>query len=74
MDFLQFFSLKKRIILYKPVNPKENVIVNIDFGKELGAYTVDVAYDNNLFEYVSITSKSITIILNFFIVSPSSFW
>ncbi len=35
------------------INPKENVTVNIDFGKELGAYTVDVAYDNNLFEYVS---------------------
>ena len=35
------------------VNPKENVTVDIDFGKELGAYTVDVAYDNNLFEYVS---------------------
>lgn len=35
------------------VNPGENVTVNIDFGKELGAYTVDVAYDNNLFEYVS---------------------
>ena len=35
------------------VNPKENVTVNVDFGKDLGAYTVDVAYDNNLFEYVS---------------------
>lgn len=35
------------------VNPGENVTVNIDFGKELGAFTVDVAYDNNLFEYVS---------------------
>lgn len=35
------------------VHPNENVTVNIEFGKELGAYTVDIAYDNNLFEYVS---------------------
>lgn len=35
------------------VHPGENITVNIDFGTELGAYTVDVAYDSNLFEYVS---------------------
>lgn len=36
------------------IHPGENVTVEIDFGEELGAYTVDVAYDNNLFEYVSV--------------------
>lgn len=35
------------------VHPNENVTVDIEFGEELGAYTFDVAYDNNLFEYVS---------------------
>lgn len=35
------------------VNPGENVTVNINFGTDLGSYTVDVDYDNNLFEYVS---------------------
>ena len=35
------------------IHPGENVTVNIEFGQDLGAYTVDVAYDNNLFEYVS---------------------
>lgn len=33
--------------------PGENVTVNINFGTELGAYTFDIAYDNNIFEYVS---------------------
>ncbi len=35
------------------VHPGETVTVTIDFGADLGAYTIDVAYDNNLFEYVS---------------------
>ncbi len=35
------------------VHPRETVKVNVEFGKQLGAYTVDVAYDNNLLEYVS---------------------
>ena len=35
------------------VNPGEILEVSIDFGADLGAYTVDFAYDNNLFEYVS---------------------
>lgn len=35
------------------INPGENVTVDIEFGEELGAYTFDIAYDNNLFEYVS---------------------
>ncbi len=35
------------------IRPGENVKVNIDFGTELGAYTFDIAYDNNIFEYVS---------------------
>lgn len=36
------------------VNPGENVTVEVEFGQELGTYTVDVAYDNNLFEYISV--------------------
>lgn len=35
------------------VLPGENVTVNINFGTPLGAYTFDIAYDNNIFEYVS---------------------
>lgn len=35
------------------IRPGENVTVNINFGTDLGAYTFDVAYDNNIFEYVS---------------------
>ena len=35
------------------IAPGETVKVNIEFGTELGAYTFDVAYDNNIFEYVS---------------------
>jgi len=35
------------------VHPGENITVNIQFGQNLGAYTFDVAYDNNLLEYVS---------------------
>ena len=36
------------------VNPGKNVTVEIEFGEELGAYTFEVAYDNALFEYVSV--------------------
>lgn len=35
------------------VRPGEQVTVSIEFGKKLGSYTFDVAYDNNLFEYLS---------------------
>lgn len=35
------------------VRPGETVKVTIEFGKELGAYTFNVTYDNNIFEYVS---------------------
>ncbi len=35
------------------VHPGETVKVTVNFGQELGAYTVDVAYDSNLLEYVS---------------------
>ncbi len=35
------------------VKPGENVTLNVEFGEELGAYTVNVSYDNNIFEYVS---------------------
>ena len=35
------------------VRPGEEVKVTVQFGEELGAYTFDIAYDNNIFEYVS---------------------
>ena len=35
------------------VHPGETVKINVNFGQDLGSYTVDVAYDNNLLEYVS---------------------
>lgn len=35
------------------VRPGEEVKVTIQFGQELGAYTFDVSYDNNIFEYIS---------------------
>ena len=35
------------------VHPGEEIKVNIDFGEDLGAYTANIAYDNNLLEYVS---------------------
>lgn len=36
------------------VRPGEEVNVNINFGQALGAYTFDIAYDNNIFDYVSV--------------------
>ena len=35
------------------VHPGETITLNVKFGEELGAYTVDVAYDNKILEYVS---------------------
>lgn len=35
------------------VRPGEEVKVTIQFGQDLGAYTFDVSYDNNIFEYIS---------------------
>lgn len=35
------------------IAPGEEVNVITNFGTSLGAYTVDVAYDNNIFEYIS---------------------
>lgn len=35
------------------VRPGEEVKLVVEFGQNLGAYTFDVAYDNNIFEYVS---------------------
>ena len=35
------------------VNPGDTVTIDIGFGTDLGSYTFDIAYDNNLFEYVS---------------------
>lgn len=36
------------------VHPGEEVKVTMNFGEDLGAYTVDVAYDDAIFEYVSV--------------------
>lgn len=36
------------------IRPGEEVKLNIQFGQDLGAYTFDVAYDNNIFEYESV--------------------
>lgn len=36
------------------VRPGETVTLTIEFGQTLGAYTFDVNYDNNIFEYVSV--------------------
>ncbi len=35
------------------IRPGEEVKVTVSFGQELGAYTMNIAYDNGLFEYVS---------------------
>ena len=35
------------------VHPGTDVTLTINFGKALGAYTFDIAYDNSLFEFVS---------------------
>ena len=35
------------------VVPGEEVKVTVNFGTTLGSYTFDIAYDNNIFEYVS---------------------
>lgn len=34
------------------VRPGEEVNLTINFGENLGAYTFDIAYDNNIFDYV----------------------
>lgn len=36
------------------VRPGEEVTLTINFGQDLGAYTFDISYDNNIFEYVSV--------------------
>ena len=36
------------------VKPGEEVILNIEFGQNLGAYTFDINYDNSIFEYISV--------------------
>lgn len=36
------------------VRPGEEVTLSISFGESLGAYTFDIAYDDNIFEYVSV--------------------
>ena len=34
------------------VHPGETITLTINFGTDLGAYTFDIAYDNNLLEYI----------------------
>ncbi len=34
------------------IKPGEEITVNVEFGKELGSYTFDFAYDNKLLEFV----------------------
>lgn len=36
------------------VRPGEEVKLTITFGQQLGAYTFDINYDNNIFEYISV--------------------
>lgn len=36
------------------VKPGEVVVLNINFGQDLGAYTFNIDYDNSIFEYVSV--------------------
>ena len=36
------------------VRPGEEVLLNINFGQNLGAYTFNIDYDNSIFEYVSV--------------------
>ena len=36
------------------VRPGEEVTVTVQFGQNLGAYTIDVSYDDNIFEYVGV--------------------
>lgn len=36
------------------VRPGEEVAVNINFGQALGAYTFDITYDKNIFDYISV--------------------
>ena len=38
------------------VRPGEEVTLTINFGTPLGAYTFDIKYDENIFEYVSVSS------------------
>ncbi len=35
------------------IKPGENVTLTVDFGQNMGAYTLDFAYDNALFDFVS---------------------
>lgn len=40
------------------IRPGEEVKVTMDFGKSLGAYTFEVSYDKNIFEYQSVDGGS----------------
>lgn len=62
--FMMFFTIKTSAasltnIAVKTdkttIKPGENVVVTIEFGQSLGSYTFDIAYDKNIFEYVSAT-------------------
>ena len=36
------------------IRPGEEVTLTIGFGQDLGAYTFDIAYDNNIFDYIAV--------------------
>lgn len=52
LDYLNI-TLNKEI-----VHPNEEVILNINFGQNLSEYEIDIAYDKNLFEYISVDSDA----------------
>lgn len=41
------------------VYPNEDIVLNIDFGQNLSEFEIDVAYDKNLFEYISVDNDAI---------------
>ena len=46
------------------VRPGEEVTINVNFGESLGTYTVDVLYDNAIFEYVSAEGGTVANVAN----------
>lgn len=40
------------------LHPSEEVSINIDFGQSLSEFEVDIAYDKNLFEYISTSNDA----------------
>lgn len=46
------------------VRPGEEVTININFGESLGTYTVDILYDNAIFDYVSAEGGTVANVTN----------